>query len=328
MEQTTIDQAARHGQPLRGEIRLTGWRRVSHGLFVPVREGLPPDEELRRDLEAWLLVLPDSAVFTHLTAAVLLGWWLPALPEQVPVFAAVRGDVSRPRRPGLICSRLRSDLEVGRALGLPVDRPEEILLRCARDLGVVDLTVLIESALTLGHIDPDRMEAILDSRRPGVVRLRAAWRRACPRSESAGESLLHLFHDTMNISVTAQEHLFDDQGTFLGRGDLLVCGTRFVHEYDGEVHRTKRQHRTDLRRERSWDGTGYVRKGFTLDDLINHPGVTMHEIDRALGRAHDQRRLELWNRMVAESLYSETGRRRLMNRWQRAMGVWDWPRAA
>ena len=314
--------------PIRGEIRLKGWRRVSHGLFVLEEEGLGPDEEFRRDLQAWLLVLPAGAVFTHLTAAVLLGWRQPKLPEQLPVFAAVRGDVSRPRRPGLICSRLTSAATPGTCWGLPVDRPEEILLRCARDLGLLDLTVLVESALALGHLDADRMAAILDSRRPGVVRLREAWRRACPKSESAGESLLHLFHDVIGVKVEAQVELFDDEGTFLGRGDLGVVGTRFVHEYDGAVHRDAAQHRADLRRERGWDGNGYVRKGFTLDDLLNHAAVTMHEVDRALGRPHDPRRLETWRALVAESLYSEIGRQRIMNRWHRSMGARTWVAAA
>ena len=41
--------------------------------------------------------------------------------------------------------------------GLPVDSAEEVLLRCARDLGHLDLVVLIDSALALGHIDHGRM---------------------------------------------------------------------------------------------------------------------------------------------------------------------------
>ena len=130
------------------------------------------------------------------------------------------------------------------------------------------------------------------------------------------------------MKVEAQVELFDDEGTFLGRGDLGVVGTRFVHEYDGAVHRDAAQHRADLRRERGWDGNGYVRKGFTLDDLLNHAAVTMHEVDRALGRPHDPRRLEAWRALVAESLYSEIGRQRIMNRWHRSMGARTWVAAA
>jgi hypothetical protein len=76
-------------EPIRGEIRIRGFRRVSHGLFLIERPELGEDDEFRRDLRAWSLVLPDGAVFTHLTAARLLGWPLPHLPGPVPVFAAV-----------------------------------------------------------------------------------------------------------------------------------------------------------------------------------------------------------------------------------------------
>src|SRR5262249_40543152 len=139
-------------QPVRGEIRIRGFRRVSHGLFLLERPGLSETDEFVRDLEAWRLVLPEEAVFTHVTAARLLGWRLPHLPFPARVFAAVRGGVGRPRRPGLICSRLveRDPEEPARtAHGLPVDQPEEVLLRAARDLAHIDLVILMDSARAL-----------------------------------------------------------------------------------------------------------------------------------------------------------------------------------
>ena len=320
--------------PIRGQVRVVGFRRVSHGLFLKRVEGLSEEEEFRRDLRAWLLVLPKGAVFTHLTGARLRGWDLPKLPEQLPVFAAVEGDVPRPRRPGLICSRLRRTCEAERKHGaerrhdLPVDAPEEILLRAARDLGLLDILIMLNSALRLGDIDTEAMERLLLSRRPGVVVLRAAWALASEKAESAGESVLHLFHRVIDVPVEPQAELFDDHGNPIGVGDLLVIGTRFVHEYDGEVHRDKVQHRTDLRRERGWAGSSYIRRGYTLDDLLNHPIVVLHEIDRALGRPHDLRHIARWRRIVDNSLYSEVGRQRVMNRWHRAMGVIDWSRTA
>lgn len=314
--------------PIRGEVRLAGFRRVTHGVFLKVLEGRTVQEEFRRDLRAWLLVLPEGAVFTHVTGAILRGWDVPKLPEQLPVFAAVEGDIRRPRRPGLLCSRLRRSSTTEKRHGLPVDSAEEILLRAARDLGVLDIRIMLDSALRLGDIDRVAMERLLQSRRPGVAVLRAAWALSSPKPESAGETILTAFHDAIDVATRPQQELFDDRGTSVGRGDLLVVGTCFVHEYDGEVHRGKTRHRTDLRRERGLSGTPYVRRGYSLDDLLNHPLVTMHEIDRALGRPHDLRRIRRWRRMVDNSLYSEAGRRRVMNRWQRAMGVVDWVRSA
>ena len=202
-------------EPIRGEVRIRGFRRVSHGLFLAERDGLAEEAEFLRDLVAWRLVLPDDAVFTHLTAARLLGWRLPALPSSIPVFAAVHGIDRRPRRPGLICSRLvdsgdrEPPLHVG---GLPVDDPEEILLRAARDLGHLDLVVLVDSALSSGQLEPKQMAVVLSSRRPGTRALAAAYHASDSRSESPGETLLRLFHCVMDVDVTPQVDLHDPAG--------------------------------------------------------------------------------------------------------------------
>jgi hypothetical protein len=297
-------------------------------LFLVEKAGLDPEEELRRDLRAWLAVLPPGAVFTHLTAARLLGWRLPHLPDRVPVFAAVHEGERRPRRAGLICSRLvSSDGEAGSRLtveSLPVDGPEEILLRAARDLGHLDLLVMVDSARALGHLDRDRMAKILASRRPGTRALAAAYRASDGRAESAGESLLRRFHEVLEIPVEPQAPVRDPDGRVIARADLLVTGRAEVHEYDGAGHRSGLQHRSDLRRDRQLALASYTRRGFTLDDLVNHAAATMHELDRALGRPHLVKRLRRWNRMVDESMFSTPGRDRVLNRWRRAMGVVDW----
>jgi hypothetical protein len=312
-------------EPIRGEVRVRGVRRVSHGLFVHERPGLSEDDEFLRDLRAWCLVLPTGAVFTHVTAARLLGWRLPHLATPVPVFAAVHGGERRPRRPGLICSRLVATDEAGPTVqGLSVDAPEEILLRAARDLGHLDLVVMIDSARALGHLDPQRMSAVLSSRRPGTRALAAAYAASDPRSESSGETLLRVFHHVMDVEVVPQVDLVDDQGGVIGRADLMVSGTTDVHEYDGAGHRSQRQHGIDLRRERALSQAGYVRRGFTLDDLLNHAAAVMHELDRFMARRHRAHRLHRWRRMVDHSAYSEAGRQRLVNRWRRSMGVTDW----
>lgn len=311
---------------VRGEVRLVGYRRVSHGVYRPITHGTD-FEEFRADLHAWLLVMPEGSAFTHLTAARLRGWQVPNLPSQIPVFAAVHAGTRRPRRPGLLFSRLVGDSEVEVRHGLPVERAEEILLRAARDLGTADLVVMIDSAIRLGDVDVRRMERLLASRRPGVRALRTAWQLADGRAESGGETLLRVFHVASGIVVEPQVELVDDDGHRLGRADLLLVGTREVHEYDGAHHRDGRQHRIDLRRERAL-GTAYRRRGFTLDDLLNHPAAVMHELDRVLDRPHDPARLRRWRALIANSTYSESGRQRLVNRWQRAVGVVDWRAAA
>lgn len=310
--------------PIRGEVRRVGFRRVSHGLFLKLRSDLSDDAEFLRDLQAYIEVLPDGAVFTHVTAARLLGWKLPKMPEQVPVFAAVRGNVTRPRRHGLICSRLTHPSEPVDGYQLPIEAPEEVLLRAARDLGVLDLVVMLDSALGAGHLQRERLLRILASRRPGVRKLRTAYEMADAASESPGETVLRVFHHVMEVPVESQVNLYDQQGRHLGRADLVVKGTTIVHEYDGAHHRTGRQHAVDLRRERGWTGTSYQRRGFVLDDLLNHAVVLMHELDRVMARPHSLVRIRAWRALVAESMFSERGRARVMNRWRRQMGGPDW----
>ncbi len=143
------------GPPIRGHIRLAGYRRVSHGLFLPSKEGSDEltEREWRRDLGAWLLVLPRGARFTHVTGAQLKKWKLPALPDHLPAFAVVGRNDPRPRRNGLVCSRLEVAAPGTFVDGLPVDASEEILLRAARDLGLLDLLVLVDSARRMGDVD-------------------------------------------------------------------------------------------------------------------------------------------------------------------------------
>lgn len=313
--------------PIRGQMRRRGFRRVAHGLFLPHAHGLTPQAEWRRDLRAWLEVLPEGSVFTGLTAARLLGWDLPKLPEQVPVFAATQ-STRRPRRPGLICSRLVRTARRGAVRGLPVDSAEEVLLRCARDLGRLDLRILLESARRVGHVHAADMEALLVSGRPGVRLLRSVWESSTGRSDSAGESVLQEFHDALEISYVAQKELYDEQGQLVAKADLWIVGTDRLHEYDGGVHRDPKVHRNDLRRERGLGRAHHARRGFSLDDLLNHALVTMQEIDRDLGRPSRLRRYRSWQATVDQSLYSHAGRERVMNRWHRQMGVADWSRTA
>lgn len=315
-------------EAIRGQVRLAGHLRVSHGLYLPLRAGLAPGRELHRQLKAWQLVLPDDAVFTHVTAARLRGWQLPKLPEHVPIFAAAHGDPARPQRPGLICSRLVRPTEADIVSGLPVDKPEEILLRAGRDFGVLDLTIMLDSARRAGDIDERRMKLVLDSGRPGVRMLKAAWSLSDDRADSGGETTLRIFDVVLDVQVEPQAELFDARGNFVGRVDLLIVGTNEAQEYVGEVHRGKERHKVDLRRERGLTGASYRIRGYTLDDILNYPITVMHEIDRLLGRPHRMSRVRRWQRLVENSMYGERGRERVLNRWRRVNGLIDWSRTA
>ena len=89
----------------------------------------------------------------------------PSSPTTSPSSPPPTSTGSRPRRPGLICSRLdrtaQVDAEPVLRHGQPVDLPEEVLLRAARDLAMLDLVPLVDSALRSGDTTADRLTALL-----------------------------------------------------------------------------------------------------------------------------------------------------------------------
>ena len=52
--------------------------------------------------------------------------------------------------------------------------------------------------------------------------------------------------------------------------------------------------------------------------------TVLHEIDRALGRQHRPERVQRWRTIVGNSMWDETSRERLLNRWRRRAGLNDW----
>lgn len=296
-----------------GRPRGRTWQHVGHGIY---RRGEPAVGGGRlADLHAWQQVLAPGGSFTHLTAAEILGLWLPPLPQSLPVCVSLAQGEERPRRSGMRVTRL------GRAVppilhdGLRVAPPTEVLLACARDLGLLDLVVLIDSALRAGWCTLEDLQAVAAPRRRGAPALRAALGMADARSESPWETLLRLLHIVCDVPVEPQFEVRDGRGVFVARGDLWICGTTTLHEYDGAVHRDRRTHVNDLARDRRLTSLGWTRRGYTSVDLLDRARQVLREADAALGRAHDPRRLDRWWVLLDESLFTARGRQRLARRW-------------
>ena len=201
------------------------------------------------DLLAWQQALRADASFTHLSSAIVCGWWLPVLPATLPVWIAQDKAHNHTRRHGarVLRSRLAPKFDV--IAGVRVSRPADTLLASARDLAVLDLLVLVDSALQAGDVTLDDLREVVGRRRSGVPGLRAAIALADGRSESAWESLLRVLHTSCGIEVEPQRE-FRHRGQFVARGDLWLVGTRDLHEYDGAEHRDRQRQQQDLRRDR------------------------------------------------------------------------------
>jgi very-short-patch-repair endonuclease len=277
---------------VQGHRRGAGWTTVGYGLHL---RGAP---SFAGELRAWRLALPPGAVFTHLTAARLRGWWLPAGPT--PVQVAVGERDRHPQRLGLTVVRLTDSPEIELLDGLPVATAAETLLACARDLDVLDLVPLADSALHLGHCTVDELAAVARQRRRGAPRLRQVLLLLDGRSESAWESLLRLLHHAAGVEVEPQRRIEDDAGRFVARADLWVVGTRRLHEYDGEVHRERGTHRVDLARDRRLVEDGWQRLGWTAAEVLQG-GPVITSLDALLGRPWRSSRLRGWRSWVAAS---------------------------
>lgn len=194
----------------------------------------------------------------------------------------------------------------------------DALLACARLLPLPDLVVLIDSALKLGLCTSAAVDAAASPRRKGSPALRAALTASDRRSESAWESMLRLLHRLIGVAVTPQVNITDALGRFIARGDLLVDGTRTLHEYDGAGHRDAAQHRRDLRRERDLLSAGYARRGYTADVLVRNPRAVLRDCELTLGQTLDPAGVLQRQQLLARSLMTRTGRRFVLRRLGRA----------
>jgi hypothetical protein len=285
---------------------------LSRGLYVQARP-----RTLAQTLHAWQQVLPATAAFSHLTAAELRGWWLPG-PIPHPIFVASLHQLSRPRRPGLLVCRHPEPFGINLVDSLRVTTAAETILAAARDLGVLDLVILGDSALRLKHCTVTELRIVAAQRRRGAPLLRTVIPLLDARSESAWESIMRVLHVAAEIPVTPQYEIFDDRGRFIARADLRIRGTRRIHEYDGEMHREPEVQDVDLIRDRRLMADQWQRHGFTARHLLRDGMAIIADADRLLERPWDPRRLHAWQQLISQSLLGRQGRARAYQHWRRA----------
>jgi very-short-patch-repair endonuclease len=310
------DAAARGLTP--SKLRHPRWAHPARGLAVPVAAL----GDLQRLCIGVQLVLPADAAFSHLTAAALHGWWLPSLSSAPPLIAtAGRGSPHRDRRGVFVRRCCLSPHQRTSIDGIRVTSPEWTLVELAEHLSLVDLVIVLDSALATGQVSPASVSAALVPHRPGVVRLRRALSLADRRSESAWESALRLVHVMAGFQVEPQHEVYDVDGAFVARLDLWLVGSRRGSEFDGAHHRDRHQHQEDLRREKALARCGWERYGYTATEICHRVHMIIRDAEAALGLPHNPTRLAAWQRAYRESSLSAPGRAALdrrLNRFVRA----------
>ena len=293
---------------IRGCPRRVAYQPVTRGVHRRRLDGGDAGDPWLADLAGWQLLLTRHGCFTALTAARIRGWGLPPLPEGTPVFVAMQLDDPRPMRDGIRTSRHPHPVPHEVIGGLRCATAAETILACARWLSMLDLVVVVDSALQAEDVTVEELRRVCRPRRRGRTALLAALSRADGRAESTWETLLRLLHVAVGVEVTPQFEVRDEGGELVARVDLHLVGTTSDHEYDGGHHREPDEHRDDLRRERRLSSLGRVRRGYTASDVVRRPIGVLRDVDLALGRAHDPGRIRPWIAMLRDSLYTPSGR--------------------
>jgi very-short-patch-repair endonuclease len=305
--------AESHGFTSRSLRRSPAFVHPVHGVAQLASSG----DDLASTCRAIARVLPDGTVFTHVTSALLRGWWMP-MTDTVPIVACTDKETTHHDRRG-VCVR-RCDIPAGhrQLLGdIAVASPEWTIVELSEHLALLDLVAVIDSALHLGHTTVDAIRATMRPGRRGVRVLRRALDLCDGRSESWWETMLRLVHVLSGFDVDPQERILNRAGVEIARVDLRIRGTSRVAEYDGAGHREKVQHQDDLRREKALNREGVERYGYIATEIVGGARQIVRDAEDATGRPHVDSRADVWLAEAALASITLRGRAALARRLDR-----------
>ncbi len=243
-------------------------------------------------IAAFAAVMRSGEFFSHGTAAHLLGLPDRRKTETTPLDVAVAPPMRAARRVGVRSHHLWDEaVEVVHA-GYPVADPASTFCHLS-SFRSLDELVALGDALVLSNQEGRRRGlrvelAVLAERAAyyrgrGGRRAREAVAFVRVGSESPRETQLRLLLIRAGLPEPELNiELFDAEGCFVARVDLLYCLERVVVEYDGDQHRTDRaQYERDIARIEAIEALGYrvirVRASGLLD-----PEGTAARVRRAL----------------------------------------------
>lgn len=281
----TVREAADYGV---GHEQLQGlkWRRVRAGTYVWAGVN---DHPLLH-LQAARLALPESAAFSGLTAAWLLGTDVDPLS---PIEATAPPEEMVRTFSGIALHRaILHACDVTAAAGLRCTSMARTVLDLARQRTVREALVVADQALRLGLITVEELSAYSLERagKHGAKGLRRVVELADGRSESSMETELRLLLVDGGLPPPdLQVELHDPAGGLLGRVDLLYPEARLAIEYDGAHHRLNLAE--DHRRQNRIVNGGYRLLRFTFADVRGNPAGVIEQVSGALGLQNRRKRI-------------------------------------
>lgn len=242
---------------------------------------------------AFAKVLPPDCVFSHVTAAVILGLPLPSGTEDGPLLDVMR-DTGRPRirRTGCVGHRGLELRSVVRARELRVIDPLDTWVDLGevldRGLAVDDLVVVGDVLVNRGTADP-------------AVLLQALQRRVRPRGADALTRAAGLVRGGTRSPMETRARLMfvragfpepevngdvtDAAGEWLLEGDLVWREQRVIGEYQGSDHSSRRRRSADAHRAGVAHAHGWTVIELFAEDVHLAPRrrLTLHRFARQLG---------------------------------------------
>ena len=259
----------------RAHLRDDGVR-VSRGAYVSRAVPLT----IENAALAALGVLPQHAVLSHRTAAVLLG---APVPVSWPLEITVRPGDYRPRRRQLrVYVRDLEPADVIRHRGLPLSSGAQTFLDLAASLPADELVAVGDALYRAAHLNTATVTERLgraDGVR-GVLRARACAPHLSPLAMSRPESLFRYWLIDSDLpDPEPQVPVFDRHGREVAHADLGYRRWKIAIEYEGRQHAEQRQFSRDLTRYSLMAADGWLTLRFGAANLRCRSTV----IDRIAG---------------------------------------------
>lgn len=283
--------------PLRREMFATGDARALgvrssrlrsrdlHHPFHGVHTLIPPST-VRELCEAFLLVMPDEAYFSHQTAAVLLGIPLPPSIALDAVHVTVAYPRAAPRGRGVSGHSLGTvDGEI--MDGLPVCSPALVWCQLASVLEREDLVAagdhLVGARQRPALAGIDELGDAADGLRRTQGGSARAWalQRIRAGADSRPETLLRLLLERRghrDLEVNAPTTVRG--GRLVLHPDLSIPSSRIAFEYEGDGHRVdERQWHLDIERRELLEAEGWRVVRVTARDLFHDRAAFLRRLD-------------------------------------------------
>jgi hypothetical protein len=279
----TVADALKLGVP-HDVLRGSGFRQIHRGVHVSAK--LDDSTQLRA--AAARLLLPASAVFSHGTAVDLFG--LPRAVGDGRLHVTVPPGGPRPRLKGVVAhARVLGD-DATAVRGLPVTTFVRTFFDLAPSTGLVGLVVLADAAVRRGLTTPNGLvERAVGYRGLGCGLARVAAGLTVSKVDSPMETRGRILFVLGGLPMPeVNVDIFDDQGGWVARVDMLYRGARLVIEYwsssiRGDQHRTdKHQWRDDIATHRLLRNLGWTVEVLTYADLRLRPLQTLWVVHRHL----------------------------------------------